>query len=226
MKVIALIQNDEAYLQFLKRILIEAGYKVITAKDEVALLKDMYNIDMDLVITCYGCKTITAQSFVKQFHKEFPKIPIVFIGNESDVQLISDVLKNPKVDFMIKPISTEEFLARVQVAMTPKENTVEGKSATVIGAKDLTMNTETLEVKRQNMAIVLTPTEFKLLHYLVVNKNKVLSREMILNHVWKTSYVNDRIVDVYIGYLREKVDYPFEFPLIQTVIGFGYKIED
>ena len=92
---------------------------------------------------------------------------------------------------------------------------------------DLELDNKTLEVKRAQKDIQLTPQEFKLLQYLMSNKGRILTREMILNRVWSYSYdVNTRVVDVYMGYLRKKIDSEYNKKLIHSVRGFGYMIKE
>jgi DNA-binding response OmpR family regulator len=92
---------------------------------------------------------------------------------------------------------------------------------------DLELDTQTLEVKRANQLIQLTPQEFKLLEYLLQNKGRVLTREMILNRVWMASpEIETRVVDVYIGYLRKKIDQGAAKKIIQSIRGFGYLVKD
>lgn len=92
---------------------------------------------------------------------------------------------------------------------------------------DLELNTETLQVTRGKREISLTPQEFRLLEYLMLNANRVLSRDMILSRVWQTTPdIETRVVDVYVGYLRKKIDQGEVKKLIQSVRGFGYAIRD
>ena len=92
---------------------------------------------------------------------------------------------------------------------------------------DLAMNLDSMEVKRGPRAISLTPQEYKLLETLVVNKDKVLSREALLNKIWPNSFdIETRVVDVYISYLRKKIDRGFRKKLIHSVRGFGYVLKD
>ena len=124
---------------------------------------------------------------------------------------------------MVKPVVTEELLARVKVMLTPLGANYENDS---ISIKDLILNIKSKTVVRGSKNIALTPKEFSLLEYLLSNKNTVLSRNSILNKVWGTTTdVSDRVVDVYIGYLREKIDNGNTNKIIETVPGFGYVIK-
>jgi DNA-binding response OmpR family regulator len=97
----------------------------------------------------------------------------------------------------------------------------------VLKALNLILNTDTKEVKRGESTIDLTAREYRLLEYLLVNKNKVVSRMDILENVWDVNHdLGTNVVEVYINYLRKKIDYSFDIPLIKTVVGMGYMIKE
>ncbi len=100
-------------------------------------------------------------------------------------------------------------------------------NSTVLSVDDLTLDRSTLQVRRGEKEIQLTPKEFKLLEYLMLNQGKVLTREVILNQVWVYApNVETRVVDVYMGYLKKKIDHDFEKHLIKSVRGFGYSLKE
>jgi two-component system, OmpR family, response regulator len=125
-------------------------------------------------------------------------------------------------DYLAKPFALEELLARVRALMRrPKE-----QQATILQAGDLTLNTITYEVKRGDTPIQLTGKEFALLEYLLRNQDRPLPKELIISHVWDyDADILPNTVEVYIKYLRTKIDQPFEHPLIHTIRGFGYKLQ-
>lgn len=127
-------------------------------------------------------------------------------------------------DYLTKPFSFEELLARIRALMRRPHETI----SNVLTVGDVSLDTVTYEVKRGTTAIDLTQTEFSLLEYLMRNPGRVLSKTNIINHVWDfDSDVLPNTVEAYIGYLRNKIDKPFKnkSQMIQTVRGFGYKIE-
>jgi len=124
-------------------------------------------------------------------------------------------------DYITKPFTAEELLARIRARLRQR-----GQNNHKLEIADLELDTKSLEVKRGSKLIKLTPQEFKLLEYLMSNQNQVLTREMILNRIWPSAPdVETRVVDVYIGYLRKKIDTGFENNLIHSVRGFGYVIK-
>lgn len=125
-------------------------------------------------------------------------------------------------DYLVKPFALEELLARVRALL---RRPVEQQS-TVLTAGDLTLDTVTYEVKRGDTQIQLTGKEFALLEYLMRNQNRPLPKEVIISHVWDyDADILPNTVEVYIKYIRNKIDQPFDKPLIHTIRGFGYKLQ-
>lgn len=148
--------------------------------------------------------------------------PVLFLTALDSVSQRAEGLNSGADDYLIKPFALEELLARVRALLRrPVEQT-----ATVLKAGDLFLNTVTYEVQRAGKAISLTSKEFALLEYFLRNPNRPLSKEMIISHVWNyDADILPNTVEVYIRYLRAKVDTPFSKPLIHTMRGFGYKLQ-
>jgi DNA-binding response OmpR family regulator len=126
-------------------------------------------------------------------------------------------------DYVTKPFVADELLARITARLRNQSSVKDNKL--VVG--DLVLDNKTFEVQRGETSIQLTPQEFKLLEYLMNNKGRILTREMILNRVWLYSPdIETRVVDVYMGYLRKKIDQDFDKKLLHSVRGFGYMIKD
>ena len=125
-------------------------------------------------------------------------------------------------DYLVKPFALEELLARVRALLRrPTE-----QQATILTAGDLSLNTVTFEVKRANTPIQLTGKEFALLEFLMRNQNRPLPKSTIISHVWDyDADILPNTVEVYIKYIRNKIDQPFDKPLIHTIRGFGYKLQ-
>ena len=124
-------------------------------------------------------------------------------------------------DYLVKPFALEELLARIRALIRrPTE-----LQPTLLSAGDLTLDPVTFSVTRKNVPIILTSKEFSLLEYLLRNQDRPLSKDTIISHVWDyDANILPNTVEVYIKYLRNKIDAPFDSPLIQTVRGFGYKL--
>ncbi|MFZ3010063.1 MAG: response regulator transcription factor [Candidatus Microsaccharimonas sp.] len=148
--------------------------------------------------------------------------PVLFLSALGSVAERTAGLDAGADDYLVKPFALEELLARVRALLRrPTE-----QQATILSAGDLTLNTVTYSVERAGKVIPLTSKEFALLEYLLRNPGRPLSKEVIISHVWDyDADILPNTVEVYIKYLRNKVDAPFKTPLIHTVRGFGYKLE-
>lgn len=148
--------------------------------------------------------------------------PVLILTAIGGIKDRAEGLDNGADDYMVKPFALEELLARVRALLRrPKE-----QQPTILSAGDLTLNTVTFEVKRAGNVIQLTGKEFALLEYLLRNQGRPLPKELIIAHVWDyDADILPNTVEVYIKYLRAKIDQPFETPLIHTVRGFGYKLQ-
>lgn len=221
-KTVIVVEDDADLREYLRGLLNENGFVVRTASDGVAALKLIQKTEPDLAVVDLGLPTITGDTVVMEIKKNYPEIPVIILTAHDAT---SDVVRGLNLgadDYMTKPFSGDELLARIKARLR-KNQMDEGKLTT----GDLILNTKTLEVKRAGREIHLTPQELKLLEYLMINKGRVLTREMILNRLWRTNPdIETRVVDVYVGYLRKKIDNKSKKKLIQSVRGFGYKLSE
>ncbi len=160
---------------------------------------------------------------VKALREKQIKTPVLLLTALGRVEDKTFGLDSGADDYLVKPFSVEELLARVR-ALLRRPNEVK---PTVLDADDLELDTANRKVKRGKTEIRLTSKEFGLLEYLLRNKNRPLSKDSIMQHVWDyDADILPNTIEVYIKYLRAKIDKPFGKGLIKTVRGFGYKIED
>jgi len=217
---ILVVEDDSGIQEYIKEYFLENGYSVQTASDGTLALITLKKSHPDLVILDLGLPKITGEAVCLEIKKKYPDLPVIILTAKDSTTDIVHGLNLGADDYITKPFHAEELLARVQARLR-KNNDIELK------AGDLEINNKTFEVKRNNRLIQLSPHEFKLLQYLLSNKGRVLTREMILNRVWQYAYeVDTRVVDVYIGYLRKKIDTSFKKKLIHSVRGFGYMIKE
>ncbi len=126
-------------------------------------------------------------------------------------------------DYLVKPFAFEELLARIRALLRRPKDTTDP----ILRVKDLSLDPSNFAIARHNNAITLSKREFALLEYLMRNKGRILSKQNIINHVWDfDADVLPNTVEVYMGYLRQKIDKPFKDNLIHTVRGFGYRMGD
>ncbi|MDB5180169.1 MAG: two component transcriptional regulator [Candidatus Saccharibacteria bacterium] len=148
--------------------------------------------------------------------------PVLFLSALGSISERTAGLDAGADDYLVKPFALEELLARVRALL---RRPTEQQSA-ILEAGDLTLDTVTYSVERASKAIQLTSKEFALLEYMLRNPGRPLSKEVIISHVWDyDADILPNTVEVYIKYLRNKIDAPFKKPLIHTVRGFGYKLE-
>jgi DNA-binding response OmpR family regulator len=160
-------------------------------------------------------------AIVKAMREEKIHTPVLILTALGGINDRTTGLDSGADDYLVKPFALEELLARVRALLRrPVE-----QQATILSAGDLTLNTITYEVQRAGETIQLTGKEFALLEYLLRNQNRPLPKELIISHVWDyDANILPNTVEVYIKYLRNKIDDPFDTPLIQTVRGFGYRL--
>ena len=219
---ILVVEDDIGIRKYLKELLLENGYSAQTASDGISAMKLVEKTQPNLVILDLGLPDIAGESLCKDIKKNYPDTEIVILTARDT---ISDVVQGLDIgadDYITKPFTAEELLARIRARLRAK-----GQNNTKLKVDGLELDTKTLEVKRGERQIKLTPQEFKLLEYLMGNQNQVLTREMILNRIWPSAPdVETRVVDVYIGYLRKKIDSGEDKNLIHSIRGFGYVIKN
>jgi DNA-binding response OmpR family regulator len=161
-------------------------------------------------------------SIIKAMREAKIHTPVLLLTALGSVNDRTTGLDSGADDYLVKPFALEELLARVRALLRrPAE-----QHATVLTAGDLSLNTVTFEVKRGDTPIQLTGKEFALLEFLMRNQNRPLPKSTIISHVWDyDADVLPNTVEVYIKYIRNKVDQPFDKPLIHTIRGFGYKLQ-
>lgn len=159
---------------------------------------------------------------VKAMREAKVHTPVIFLSALGSVAERTAGLDAGADDYLVKPFALEELLARVRALLRrPTE-----QQSTVLSVGDLTLDTVTYSVERAGKPVQLTSKEFALLEYMLRNPGRPLSKEVIISHVWDyDADILPNTVEVYIKYLRNKIDTPFKSSLIQTVRGFGYKLE-
>lgn len=217
-----IVEDDKSLRDSLKELFVEGGYFVKTAADGVEALKSLQVNEFDLVILDLGLPIMSGESICLEIRKKYPHVRVIILTARDTTPDIIDGLNLGADDYVTKPFIVDELLARVKARLRFRSGSEES-----VKVDDLELDTKTYEVHRQKKDIKLTPQEFKLLHYLMSNKGRVLTRDSILNKVWVYSQdVDTRVVDVYMGYLRKKIDRGHKKKLLHSVRGFGYVIKE
>ncbi len=217
---VLVVEDDQGIQEFLRELLLDNGFAAEVASDGVQALSLIKKSQPDLVLLDLGLPNLAGEAVCLEIRKKYPDLPIIILTAKDDV---SDVVRGLNLgadDYITKPFVADELIARIKARLRHSDEVK-------LTIADLELNNKTFEVKRSGNPIQLSPHEFKLLQYLISNKGRVLTREMILNRVWLYSYeVDTRVVDVYIGYLRKKIDADYKKKLIHSVRGFGYMIKE
>jgi len=217
---VLIVEDDAQILRVLELELKHEGYEVDTARDGLAglerALKEPDLVVLDLMLPKLDGMEVCARIRAKS------NVPIIMLTAKDRIPDRVAGLDHGADDYLTKPFSIEELLARIRARLRdrhPHDN--------VIGAKDLTMDRDRHEVQRAGKDIQLTAKEYALLEYLLLHRNKVHTRDELFNGVWGSDFLGDsNLIDVYIRYLRGKIDDGFDDKLIQTVRGVGYALKD
>lgn len=221
-KKILIVEDDTGLQKFLKELLLDNQYSVQLAADGISALNIITKLPPDLMILDLGLPNMSGESVCQEVRKKLPNLPVIILTAKDSVSDIVSGLNLGADDYMTKPFVADELLARMKARLRSN-----GGIDTKLKVGNLELDDKALKVKRDGKLIQLTPQEFKLLEYLMRNKDRILTREMILSRVWMYSQdIETRVVDVYIGYLKKKIDAPFDKKLLHSVRGFGYMIKE
>lgn len=223
---ILIVEDEYNVATFIKKGLEEEGYSTMISYDSQTTLDLIKQKDIDLILLDVILPGINGFEVAQTIRDlGFKNTPIIFLTALGSTDNIVKGLDNGGDDYLTKPFKFKELLARIRAVSRRKLGAA--TNTTILKVADLELNRETKLVKRNNTEIKLTSTEYRLLEYLLKNKNKVLSRIDILEHVWDINFnMGTNVVDVYVNYLRNKIDKKFDAKLIQTIVGMGYILKD
>jgi DNA-binding response OmpR family regulator len=219
--VIVLIEDDKAISEFLTDVLTDNGYQVHAEYSGAAGLQLIEQVEPDAVLLDLFLPDIKGETICRQIKDTYPEMKVIMITAKDTPEQIAKGLDLGADDYLPKPVAPEELIARLKARL---RSTPLNEEILKIG--HLSLNTKNHEVLSNGESIELSPQEYKLLEYLMTQPNKVLTRDMILSRIWDSSPdIETRVVDVYVGYLRKKIDRPHNTNLIQSIRGFGYMIK-
>jgi DNA-binding response OmpR family regulator len=220
---ILVIEDESKVASFLKKGLQQSGYEIDIAADGEEGYEKIRSKSYDLVLLDLMLPKVSGFDLIPKIRECKPGVPIIAVTAKASVEDRVRGLNLGCDDYLIKPFSFAELLARIQVQVRRGDPS----AAMELRAADLVLNPLKRKVTRGGKTIDLSNKEFSLLEYLLRNKDQIVTRHMIVEHVWDASFDNfTNVVDVYINYLRNKVDRDFEPRLIQTVRGVGYTLRE
>ncbi|MEG2196941.1 MAG: response regulator transcription factor [Cellulosilyticaceae bacterium] len=227
MENILMIEDESKIARFVQLELEHEGYSVTLSYDGRSGLEKALSMHFDLIILDVMLPSLNGMEVLRRIRLA-SDVPVMMLTAKDDVMDKVMGLDLGAADYMTKPFAIEELLARIRVIFKHKSSTSQNKDTSeLLTIRNLSLNPTKIEVSYNDIPIELTKKEFELLKYLMLNKNIVMSRDHILENVWGYEYVGDtNIVDVYIRYLRSKIDQRFEDKIINTVRGMGYQIKD
>ena len=219
---ILVVEDEHKIAQAVKDGLEQESYAVDIAYDGETGLNTALNDEYDLVILDVMLPKLSGLDVCKKLRESLNHTPILMLTARDQNRDIVQGLNTGADDYLAKPFSFEVLLARVRALLRRPHDTL----GEVLRSANLTLDTTTKEVRRAGRVIMLSAKEYALLEYLLRNEHKVLSKNNIITHVWNfDADILPNTVEVFIAYLRAKIDKPFDSPnLIQTVRGFGYKL--
>ncbi|MDF2503346.1 response regulator transcription factor [Clostridium sp.] len=223
-KKILIIEDELKIARFLELELKHEGYLIEQCHDGRDGLQKALKGDFDLILLDIMLPSMNGIEVLKRLRKSI-EVPVIMLTAKD--QVIDKVigLDMGANDYVTKPFAIEELLARIRAALKTKAGTT--KNSKVLKVNNLSLDFEKYTVSFADNPIDLTKREFDLLKYLLENKNIVLTREKLLDGVWGYEYLGDtNVVDVYIRYLRSKIDDKYNTKLIYTVRGVGYLLKD
>lgn len=219
-----LVAEDEKDLnRLIEKKLAKSGYGVDTAFDGEEALDYVDFAEYDAIILDVMMPKKDGFTVIKEMRSRGINTPVIFLTARDSIEDRVAGLDLGANDYLVKPFSFDELMARVR-AMTRMKY---GISENVLSVDGLSLNCSTHEVTRDGKEITLSAKEYAMLEFMMRNVGIVLSREKLENHVWNYDYEGGtNLVDVYVSYLRKKIDGGFDKKLIKTVRGFGYVISD
>jgi DNA-binding response OmpR family regulator len=219
---ILVVEDEPNVIDFIAQGLKEEGYVVDVATDGELALDFAQTYPYDLIILDILLPALDGRQVARRLRAQGISTPILMLTALDDVDDRVAGLESGADDYLIKPFAYRELLARIRARTRTYDS---GSTANELQVADLTLNRLTRQVERGNQEITLTIKEFALLEFFMLHPNQVLSRTQLGEHVWGHDFYNQsNVVDVYVGYLRRKIDDGQAFSLIHTVRGVGYKI--
>jgi DNA-binding response OmpR family regulator len=218
-----LVEDEPSLLKIITKRLKEEGYSVDTAKNGREAEYCITSVEYDCIVLDIMIPIMDGLTLLRKIRNKKILTPVLFLTAKDSIEDRVTGLDTGADDYLVKPFSFDELLARIRALLRRQKESRD----TTLTLGDLKLNTITREVTRENKSIELTSKEYSILEYFLKNKNRVLTKSQIAEHVWNYDFeYNSNIVEVYVRYLRKKIDEDFKNKLIHTIRGGGYVIKD
>ncbi len=225
-KKILVVEDEVKIARFVELELNYEGYEVSVTHDGREGMKMFGEKKYDLILLDLMLPGFNGLEICRRIRKE-SDVPIIMLTAKGEVMDKVTGLDSGADDYITKPFAIEELLARMRVALKRRKVNLDKEEKNMLGFKDILIDVDKRTVKVATDTIELTKKEYELIVYLIQNKNVVLTREQILNQVWGYDYFGEtNVVDVYIRYLRAKLDEHYQVKYIHTIRGVGYYVKD
>ena len=223
---ILIVEDEKKIATTLKKGLTEIGFYVDVAFDGLIGKRLFFANQYDLIILDINLPGITGYEFCRIIREHNQQVPVIMLTAMTTKDDKIEGFDSGTDDYMIKPFEFKELLVRIRALLKRAQNQ-QLPSGNILKLGELEMNLDTKEVKRENQVIPLTAKEFQLLEYFMRNRNRVLSRADIAVSVWDIDFdTKTNVIDVYVNYLRNKIDKNFDTKLIHTQVGMGYILKE
>ena len=220
---ILVVEDEPGIANFIRQGLTEAGYAVDLAWDGREGLDYALAADYDVLVLDIMLPKMDGLELLRELRSLGDKTPALMLTARDTIDNRVEGLDAGADDYLVKPFAFPELLARVRALLRRPPL----QAGTILRVGDLEMDTAKREVRRNDRSIELSPREYAVLEYLMRHPNQVLTRTQISEHVWNFDFFNEsNVVDVYVGYLRRKIDQGDDLPLIHTVRGVGYRMSE
>ena len=226
-KRILIVEDEEKIARILKLELEYEGYQTETAHEGITAWELLQSQSWALVILDVMLPGLSGMELLRRMRDRKDQTPVIMLTARDNVVDKVSGLDQGANDYVTKPFEIEELLARIRANLRQLPSSEQKEDESLLNIADLEVHTASREVTRAGLEVTLTAREYDLLVFLLHHPNQVLTRDQLLQHVWGFDYIGDtNIVDVYIRYLRQKMDKDFEPKLLHTVRGAGYMLKD
>jgi len=222
---ILIVEDEPNVVSVLTRGLNAGGMETSVAPDGIVALEMISAHSFELIVMDIMLPGINGIDLCKHVKTKYPHIPVIMLTALGSTENIVTGLDNGADDYLVKPFKIAELAARIRTVLRRFAGNQPVDEIITVGNLQLNLDAKTVE--RGGKEITLTATEYRLLQFFAKNKNKTLSRIDILENVWDIDFnMGTNVVDVYVNYLRKKIDKGFDNNLIHTIVGLGYMLKE